>query len=50
MERYQKLYLKLFNAITDALEQLEKGRIPQAQVTLIAAQQDAEEQIISAGE
>ncbi len=50
MERYQKLYLKLFNAITDALEQLEKGRISQAQVTLIAAQQDAEEQIISAGE
>mgnify|MGYP004505299755 FL=1 len=50
MEDYKKLYTLLFNAITDALEQLAEGRVPQAQEMLTTAQQDAEELFLSAGE
>ena len=47
---YKKAYFLLFNAITDALEQLAQEQSTQAQQTLIAAQQNAEELIISSDE
>lgn len=43
MVDYQKLYSKLFNAITDALEQLSRQNIGSARDILIRAQQEAEE-------
>ena len=45
---YKKLYHLLFNAITDALEQMEKQNFGTAKETLIAAQQEAEEIYMSA--
>ena len=50
MNIYKKAYFLLFNAIADALEQLAQERSAQAQQTLIAAQQNAEELIISSDE
>ena len=44
---YRKMYLLLFQAITDALKLLEKGNIWDAKKLLIQAQQDAEEVYIS---
>ena len=43
MEVYQKMYYLLFNAITDALEQLDAQNYGEAKETLISAQQKAEE-------
>ncbi len=43
MTDHQKMYLLLFNAITDALEQLDAQNHGEARNTLIAAQQKAEE-------
>ena len=48
MENYQKMYSTLFNAITDALEQMESQNYGNAKDTLIAAQQKAEEIYITA--
>ena len=45
---YEKLYHLLFNAITDALEQMEKQNYGTAKDVLIAAQQQAEEIYITA--
>ena len=45
---YQKMYTTLFNAITDALEQMESQNFGTAKATLIAAQQQAEEIYITA--
>ena len=45
---YEKLYHLLFNAITDALEQMEQQNYGTAKETLIAAQQEAEEIYMSA--
>ena len=45
MENYAKLYHLLFNAITDALEQMESQNYGNAKDMLIAAQQKAEESI-----
>ncbi|MBQ6432143.1 MAG: hypothetical protein IJJ99_09755 [Oscillospiraceae bacterium] len=42
MPDYEKLYHLLFNAITDALSALEKGRTDSARLLLICAQQTAE--------
>ena len=42
MEVYQKMYYLLFNAITDALEQLDAQNYGEAKETLISAQQKAE--------
>ena len=42
MPDYQKLYTLLFNAVTDALEDLEQMNIGAARARLIAAQQQAE--------
>ena len=39
---YQKMYTLLFNAITDALQNLADGAVEQASVRLAAAQQQAE--------
>ena len=48
MENYQKMYSTLFNAITDALAQIEKQNYGDAKSALIAAQQKAEEMYITA--
>ena len=45
---YEKLYHLLFNAITDALEQMEKQNYGTAKEVLIAAQQQAEDIYITA--
>lgn len=47
---YKKMYLTLFNAITDALGLLEEKRPAEAVSLLKRAQQDTEEQYISAPE
>ncbi len=43
MADYEKLYHLLFNAVTDALEQLEARNYGEAGETLRAAQEEAEE-------
>ena len=50
MTDYQKLYTKLFNAATDALEALEQLNVGQARDILRQAQQEAEEEYLSAEE
>ena len=45
---YKKLYLLLFNAITDALEQLKKQNVGTARELLISAQKSAEELFLDA--
>ena len=44
MPDYQKLYSLLFNAITDALEQLSEQNYGTARELLVHAQQQTEEQ------
>ena len=39
----KKMYYTLFNAITTALDQLERGAVPAAVLTLKTAQMDAED-------
>ena len=39
---YQKMYLHLFNAVTDALRALDENRPERAKVLLIEAQQETE--------
>ena len=48
MENYQKMYSLLFNAITDALAQIESQNYGDAKDMLISAQQKAEEMYITA--
>lgn len=48
MPNYEKMYFMLFNAITDALQLLEKKDITGASVKLYTAQYLAEEAYISA--
>ena len=48
MADYDKMYSLLFNAITDALEQIEQQNFGSAKDLLIAAQQKAEEIYITA--
>ena len=48
MPDYEKMYHSLFNAITDALEQIEQLNFGSAKDLLIAAQQQAEEIYITA--
>ncbi len=48
MPDYEKMYHLLFNAITDALEQIEQQNFGSAKNLLIAAQQEAEEIYMSA--
>lgn len=40
---YKKMYYTLFNAITTALDQLERGAVPAAVLTLKTAQMDSED-------
>lgn len=40
---YKKMYLKLFNAVTDALEAMERRNYGQAEDLLKRGQQEAEE-------
>ena len=46
MPDYQKLYTLLFNAITDALEAMDRQNFGTAKDLLIHAQQEAEERYI----
>ncbi len=46
MVNYKKMYLNLFNRITDAIEEIEKMNLGTAKDILIAAQQSAEEEYI----
>ena len=48
MANYEKMYSTLFNAITDALEQIEQQNFGSAKELLISAQQQAEEIYITA--
>ena len=48
MPDYKKMYLLLFNAITDALENLADNNYGAARDLLIAAQQQTEELYINA--
>ena len=48
MTDYQKMYTTLFNAVTDALEQMVSQNYDDAKATLIAAQQKAEDSYITA--
>ena len=48
MEDYTKLYHLLFNAITDALEQMNAQNFGSAKEALVSAQQKAEEIYITA--
>ena len=45
---YKKMYFHLFNAITDALGDMENGDPSAAEQRLIRAQQEAEEMYINA--
>ena len=46
MEQYRDLYYKLFAAMADAVELLERGEVLDARKCLIAAMQRAEELVI----
>ena len=48
MEDYTKLYHLLFNAITDALEQMNAQNFGSAKETLVSAQKKAEDLYITA--
>ena len=48
MEDYAKLYHLLFNAIIDALEQMNAQNFSSAKETLVSAQQKAEDLYITA--
>ena len=43
---YKALYLHLFNAVTDAIEEIDRGYPLVARDLLVKAQQEAEEQYI----
>ena len=48
MNLYESLYYKLFAAIADAVESLEKNEPIAARKALIAVMRDAEETVVSA--
>ena len=50
MTDYQKLYTMLFNAVTNALEEMDELNFGRAKVLLIAAQQAAEEAYMADGD
>lgn len=50
MPDYEKLYHDLFNAITDALDAIERGEVLRGRALLIHAQQAAEEAYLAAGD
>ena len=50
MDIYKKMYLRLFNQVTDAIEYLKKGCAAEAERILIQAQQNTENIYIESGE
>ncbi len=50
MRVYEKLYYRLFNAVTDALEELEQNNYGRAAELLKTAQRDGEEFYIEQGQ
>lgn len=50
MELYRKMYLRLFNAVTDALRNLDLGDCERAKQTLRDAQIRCEEIYVSEGD
>ena len=48
MNPYEELYIHVFAAMADAVEELEGGRTDAARQTLIAAMQNAEEAVLAA--
>ena len=50
MENYQKAYLLLFNAVTDALTEMETLNFGKMKEILISAQQQTEEIFLKAAE
>ncbi|MBQ7895843.1 MAG: hypothetical protein IJ364_04730 [Oscillospiraceae bacterium] len=46
-ELYKQMYYKLFNAVTDAIEAIDKGELSPARDILVSAQQQTEELFIS---
>ena len=46
-DEYKKSYFILFNGITDTLAALDAGKLAEARMRLIRAQQEAEEAYIS---
>ena len=49
MQLYQKMYLHLFNAVTDALRALENGQTEHARLLLVEAQQQTEAHYVEHG-
>ena len=47
---YETMYYKMLNAATDAIMEIEEGKVEKAKEMLIHAQQDCKEIYISAGE
>ena len=50
MPDYQKMYTTLFNAVTDAIEEIQRHNPAMAEKILIHAQQETEELYIGAEE
>ncbi len=50
MPPYKKMYLHLFNTITDALREMDKGNYTHAHKLLTDAQRWSEDRYIEAGE
>ena len=44
---YKAMYVRLFNQVTEAIEEIQRGNAVEAAQLLIAAQQEAEETYIS---
>ena len=50
MENFPKYYTLLFNAVTDAIEDVDQKNYGAARARLVKAQQDAEEAYLDAGD
>ena len=50
MPNYEKLYHIMFNAATDAVEELRLLHTPEAISILVSAQQSAEEEYLNSGD
>ena len=50
MENFPKYYTMLFNAVTDAIEDIDQKNYGAARARLVKAQQDAEDAYLDAGD
>ncbi len=50
MQNYKDLYIHLFGAVSDAIDELEKMNLGNAKQILIHAQQESEETYLKIGE